>query len=56
MKVKVEAVSDTSTHRLTKHIESILNNPHITVLEVHYVADGLYYTVFIHYREKYDDQ
>ena len=53
MKTKIEVVTDTSVHKLAKHVEIILNIPDIEIIEVHYcVPADFYATAFIHYREK----
>ena len=53
MKLRVEVISDRSVRELAKHVEKILNNPYIEVVEVHYsVASDFYKVAFIHYRDK----
>lgn len=52
MSIKIETVVDTSVRGLAKHVESILNNPQIEVLDVHYCSIEFATAAFIHYREK----
>ena len=51
MRIKVHVVAEESPYVLAPHVASILNNPQIEVLDVHYCSNGFVTAAFIHYRE-----